>query len=88
MLTTMNNIISSITKDGLMLACGIMVLLLLAFVTYTSVYVKAANPDALNILLGQITTLAAGIVGYYFGTSKSSVDMTRIMADSMKPPTP
>lgn len=75
------NIISSITKDGLMIACGVMVLLLLAFQCYTAVYVKVQNPDVANILTGQITTLAAGIVGYYFGTSKGSADKTRIMAD-------
>lgn len=78
--------ISAIIKDGLMLACGVVVLLLLCFITYASVYVKAQNPDAMNIMLGQITTLAAGIVGYYFGTSKSSAEKTRIIADKANTP--
>ncbi len=78
------NLISSLTRDGLMIACGVSVLVAFMFVVYSSVYVKVANPDVVNILIGQVSTLAGGIVGYYFGSSKSSAEKTKLMAGKDK----
>lgn len=81
-------IVSSLTKDGLMIAFGGGMLGAFLFVTYASVYVTVANPDVVNILIGQVSTMVGGIVGYYFGSSKSSADKTRIMADKIDPVDP
>ena len=57
---------------------GFSVLASFAFVTYAvMICVKAANVDMANMLIGGIYTLMSGLVGYYFGTSKSSADKTR-----------
>lgn len=74
-------LMSTITKDGLMLACGITLLVLFVFITYVAAFVKVENPDVMYILVGQITTLSGGLVTYYFGSSKGSADKTKIMAD-------
>lgn len=74
-------LIATISKDGLMIACGITLLILFLFITYVAAFVKVANPDVMYILVGQITTLSGGLVTYYFGSSKSSAEKTKIMAD-------
>lgn len=76
--------LEKLKSDGLMIACGMTMLILFIFVTYVAAFVKVANPDVMYILVGQITTLAGGIVGFYFGSSKSSADKTKIMADNAK----
>lgn len=73
--------ISSITKDGLMIACGVVILVLLAFITYAAVFIPLANPHMVDILFGNIMGLAGMVASYYFGSSKGSVDKTKIMAD-------
>ena len=44
-------------------------------------YVEVKNKEIVNMLFGGIYTLAGGIVGYYYGSSKGSADKTKIMAD-------
>lgn len=82
-----HNILETIKRDGLQIAVGFSVLASFAFVTYAVIYVKAANVDMANMLIGGIYTLMSGLVGYYFGTSKSSADKTRLMAgkDAQQP---
>lgn len=72
-------------RDGMMIAAGITILSLLIFITWAAVYVPVENPDVVNILFGGIYTLAGGIVGYYYGSSKGSADKTKIMADKGNP---
>lgn len=69
-------------RDGMMIASGITVLLLLCFITYCAVFVEVKNHEVVTMLFGGIYTLAGGIVGYYYGSSKGSADKTRIMADN------
>lgn len=74
------NLLENIKRDGLQIAVGFSVLASFSFVCYSVIYVKAANPDMANTLIGGIYTLMTMLVGYYFGTSKSSVDKTKLLA--------
>jgi len=73
-------VLEGLKRDGLQVLVGFTVLASFTFITYAVVYVKAANPDMANILFGSISTIMSGLVGYYFGTSKSSVDKTKLLA--------
>jgi hypothetical protein len=75
------NFLEDFKRDGMMIASGITVLVLLCFTTYCAVYVEVKNKEIVNMLFGGIYTLAGGIVGYYYGSSKGSADKTKIMAD-------
>lgn len=77
------DLIDKLKNDGLMMLCGMTVLAYFGFAMYICAYVEAANPDAMNIILGQISTLAGLVVGFYFGSSKGSAEKTKIMADKM-----
>ena len=44
--------------------------------------VPAENKDMVNIFLGVEGTFSSGVVGYYFGSSKSSAEKTNIIANS------
>lgn len=85
-MSPIQNLIAKMTRDGIMIACGVAVLAAFLFLTYAAVYVRIVNPDVVNILTGQTMTLAGGIVGYYYGSSKSSAEKTRIMADKQQTP--
>jgi cytochrome c biogenesis protein CcdA len=39
------------------------------------------NRDIINVALGMILGLSGTVVGYYFGSSKSSSDKTKILKD-------
>jgi hypothetical protein len=43
--------------------------------------VPEPNADLVNFMLGQLSILTAGGVGYYMNTSKSSSDKNKMMAD-------
>lgn len=79
------DLIAKLKNDGLMVVCGVVVLLYLGFTLYIAAYVKAANADVMNIMVGQVSSLAALVVGYYFGSSKGSADKSKVIADSQKP---
>lgn len=85
MTALLSNFLESFKRDGMMIASGIVILSLLCFITYCAVFVRVANPDVVNILFGGIYTLAGGVVGYYFGSSKGSADKTRLMASKDDP---
>jgi len=72
-------------RDGMMIAAGMTVLILMCFTTYAAVYVEVKNQEVVTMLFGGIYTLASGIVGYYYGSSKGSADKTKIMADKTNP---
>ena len=43
--------------------------------------VPAENRDIVNVALGLILGLSSTVVGYYFGSSKSSSDKTQLFAE-------
>jgi UDP-N-acetylmuramyl pentapeptide phosphotransferase/UDP-N-acetylglucosamine-1-phosphate transferase len=43
--------------------------------------VPESNRDLVNFMLGQLSIMAVGALGYYFNTSKSSQDKTQIITD-------
>ena len=47
--------------------------------------VPEPNSDLLYILAGVVGTMAVTVVNFYFGSSKSSEDKTRIMANGNAP---
>jgi hypothetical protein len=83
-MSPIQNLIGKLTRDGLMVGTGAAILAAFLFLTYAAVYVPIVNHEVVNILTGQTMTLASGIVGYYFGTSKSSAEKTRMIADKEK----
>jgi len=46
--------------------------------------VPPENRDIINVALGMILGLSGTVVGYYFGSSKSSSDKTQIFGDRAK----
>jgi hypothetical protein len=69
-------------KDKIMYAVGIGVLLLdaIALVLLFFVPVLPDNNDVLMVAVGNISTLAGLVVGYFYGSSKGSADKTALMA--------
>ncbi len=43
--------------------------------------VPSENRDIVNVALGMILGLSSTVVGYYFGSSKSSSDKTRLFSE-------
>jgi hypothetical protein len=43
--------------------------------------VPQENRDILNVAMGMILSLSSTVVGYYFGSSKSSSDKTKLFED-------
>jgi hypothetical protein len=51
--------------------------------------VPVGNKDIVNVSLGALLGMAVNVVGYYFGSSKSSADKNDLLANNApKPPTP
>ena len=47
--------------------------------------IPSENRDILNVALGMILGLSSTVVGYYFGSSKSSSDKTEILSGEHEP---
>jgi heme O synthase-like polyprenyltransferase len=82
-------VISAVKKDGLMIAVCVAALCSFLFLLYASVYVQVKNPDVVNIMTGYSAGFMGAIVGYFFGTSKSSAEKSKTieaMAENLKDP--
>lgn len=67
-------------KDIMMFIVGSVILLLLIFATISVFFFKLENESLSHLVLGELLVMAGLLVGYYFGTSKSSNDKTNILA--------
>ena len=47
----------------------------------------AENKDIVNIALGTFLGMAVTVVGYFFGSSKSSADKNELLKNNNEPPT-
>jgi hypothetical protein len=74
-------IANSKKKDVMMKVTGAVGLLSFLFLVYAIIFVRipVENKDIFNIVSGGIITVATGIFGYYFGSSKGSADKTDAM---------
>lgn len=59
---------------------GIVGLFVLVLIILVFQPLPERNHDIINIALGSLSTMAGGVVGYFFGSSKSSADKTEILA--------
>ena len=70
-------------KEGYMYALAALIVLavftLLYFLVFNSI--PESNRDILNLVVGAIIGAFITVVGYFFGSSKSSSDKTQIMSE-------
>ena len=59
---------------GFVVGCAVAVVVLLVFLP-----LPIDNKDIVNISLGTLLGMAVNVVGYFFGSSKSSADKTEMM---------
>jgi flagellar basal body-associated protein FliL len=73
------------TRNALMLVAGIVILLAYLGITVAlfTLPIPQGNGQATSILTGAIMTNAGIIVGYYFGSSKSSSDKNEIIKQKL-----
>lgn len=65
--------------DWMMKVVGLVILMLLVFCVVTVFFFDIRNKDMAHLILGEIIGFAAGMVFYYYGTSKSSSDKTTLL---------
>ena len=73
-------------KEIYMYVLGALVILSLVAVCVQLIFhaVPPESKDALNIALGALVVMASSVVGYFYGSSKSSADKTEIMMSGSK----
>jgi len=60
------------------------------FVVLTALIMQGSNPDAVNIMLGALTSAMGIVVGYFYGSSSSSAKKDETIGTMVQnlPPTP
>ncbi len=72
------------SPDTMMWITGGIVLVLLVLTVIAVLFFEIKNPEIAHLIVGEIIGLASGIIFYYYGTSKSSNDKTKLL-DRLKP---
>lgn len=69
-------------KETFMYVLGALVVLLSASVIFLLIFhdLPENNKDIVNIALGTLLGMAVTVVGYFYGSSKSSTDKTEIIS--------
>ena len=65
--------------DWMMKVVGLTVLGLFAFAMVSVFFFSFINGELAHFMLGELSTMVVGIVAYYYGTSKSSSDKTKML---------
>lgn len=70
-------------KEFYMYILGAFVVALCFFLAYLLIFtpIPEGNKDILTVAFGLILAWGGSVVGYFFGTSKSSSDKTKIIAN-------
>ena len=74
-------------KEIYMYLLGAFVVALCFFLAYLLIFtaVPESNQGIVNVAFGLVLGWGGAVVGYFFGTSKSSNDKTKILANGNKP---
>ncbi len=77
---------SNLSREAVLTIVGLFVLVLFAATLWATLRLEIppANKDVVMVLVGQISGAFITVVGYYFGSSKGSADMKKLMADVAK----
>ena len=70
-------------KETFMYVLGALVVMLSASVIFLLIFhdLPENNKDIVNIALGTLLGMAVTVVGYFYGSSKSSADKTEIISE-------
>lgn len=68
-------------RDVMMLVVGSTILTLMAFAVVAVFLIDLKNDKLAYMVLGELMTLGGMMAGYYFGSSKSSADKTRLLSN-------